>query len=209
MTSPTAASPASPASFQYEPEHLLLALPQAMFVLQADRSLAFVNHQAQHLFDDGRAQRIAGRLMRVGQLDAAKLEELLKLARDGHPARAGLWFAPSVKTGWLHACPLSPIISRSANWPADSLLLTVNLDAPELTQCARIEALCRQCAITRTERQVLMLLADGISAQDAAHQLGLKLSTIRTHIRNLLGKTQASSLMALSRTLGSARPMLA
>jgi DNA-binding NarL/FixJ family response regulator len=64
----------------------------------------------------------------------------------------------------------------------------------------------RDRTLTRTERYVLLLLADGMAAQDVARQLALLVSTIRTHIRNLLGKTRSPSLMQLVRQLGSTTP---
>ena len=103
---------------------------------------------------------------------------------------------------------LAASIARGADWPEGCLLLMVHLDQPGLTQSARIEALCRQCRLTHTERYVLMLLADGQAVEAAARQLGLRISTLRTHVRHLLGKTEAPSLMQLLRWLGSAGPMV-
>ena len=53
---------------------------------------------------------------------------------------------------------------------------------------------------------VLLLLADGEPVEAAARHLGLCVSTVRRHVRSLLGKTQAPSLMQLLRWTGSARP---
>lgn len=183
-------------------EQILLELPQALLVLLPDRQLVFANEKAESLLASGYARDIHRRLISIGQLRAPLIEDLLRLAQYGHGARAGLWF-PKLQTGWLNASRVPPGITSSTDWPPDSLLLLIHLDEPKLTQPARIDALCQQCGLTRTERYVLLLLADGMAAQDIARQLVLQISTVRTHIRNLLSKTHSPSLMQLVRQVGS------
>ena len=188
-------------------EHVLTGLPYPLIVLQSDRQLIYANPSAENLFADAMARRMSNRLMDLGQLDANKLEQLLRLTAGGSPALAGLWFAPGLQTGRVSLSLLSPYIARAADWPAGCLLLMmVHLDEPALTQGARIDAVCRQCRLTHTERYVLMLLADGLAVNAAARQLGLQISTLRSHIRHLLDKTEAASLVQLLRWLGSAAP---
>ncbi len=184
---------------------VLSALPQPLLVLMADRRVLFSNGGAQHLLGEGRALVRAGHLMSLGQLGAVQLVELLARAAAGSSSRTGLWFSPGLETAWLHAAPLAPGLAQACDWPAEAVLLVLHLDQPALTQVARIDALSRQCRLSQTERQVLMLLADGESADAAARHLGVALSTVRSHVRNLLGKTQAPSLMQLLRWTGSAR----
>jgi DNA-binding CsgD family transcriptional regulator len=186
-------------------EQVLAGLPHPLMVLRADRRLVFGNPGAERLFADGLASQSSQHLMSLGQLNASRLEGLLRLAGGDTPARAGLWFSPGLRTGWMS---VSSAGATQGEWPDGALLLMVHLDQPDLAQGARIDALCQQCRLTPTERYVLMLLADGLSVEAAAQQLGLKLSTLRTHVRNLLGKTQAPSLMQLLRWLGSAAPLL-
>lgn len=188
-------------------EQVLTGLPHPLIVLQPDRRLVFVNPSAEQLFAAGQACRSAARLMSVGQLQAKQLEALLRQASGGASAQAGLWFATAPKVGWVSSSLLAPGAAAAAEWPAQSLLLSVQIEQPELTQDARIEVLCRQCGLTRTERYVLLLLADGLAVEAAAMQLGLRVSTLRTHVRNMLGKTRAPSLMQLLRWLGSGAPL--
>lgn len=199
---PHAMRPDSPQAAQ-----VLSALPQPLLVLLADRRLLFANASAQHLLTEGLGQVRAGHLMALGQLDGPHLVELLSLAAAGSSSRTGLWFAPSVATGWLHAAPLAPAIAQASDWPLDSVLLALHMDQPALTQAARIDALSRQCRLSQAERQVLLLLADGDPVTVAAHHLGLCVSTVRSHVRNLLGKTQAPSLMQLLRWTGSSQAL--
>jgi DNA-binding CsgD family transcriptional regulator len=186
------------------PRQVLSALPQPLMVVLADRRLLFANAQAEHLLAEGLGQSRADHLMSLGQLDAQHLSELLVRAAAGSSSRTGLWFTPSLATGWLHAAPLAPAIAQASGWPPSSVLLAVHLDQPALTQAARIDALTRQCRLSQAERHVLLLLADGEPVEATSRHLGLCVSTVRSHVRNLLGKTQAPTLMQLLRWTGSA-----
>jgi DNA-binding CsgD family transcriptional regulator len=208
------AAPRYPAIGSFNPDTALSApcqvmgaLPQPLLVLMPDRRLLFLNASAEHLLAEGLGQKRSNHLMALGQLDAGRLSELLQRAAAGTSSRIGLWFTPTMATGWLHAAPLAAAIAEASDWPVGpegGVLLAVHLDQPALTQAARIDALTRQCRLSQAERHVLMLLADGEAVEGAARVLGLCVSTVRTHVRNLLGKTQAPTLMQLVRWTGSA-----
>ncbi len=189
------------------PRQVLGALPQPLLVVLPDRRVLFANASASHLLNDGLWQARADHLMGLGQLVASRLEDLLAMAAAGTSSRTGLWFTPELTTGWLHAAPLSADIARASGWPDNSVLLAIHLDQPALTQAARIAAITRQCRLSQAERHVLLLLADGEPVDATSRHLGLCVSTVRSHVRNLLGKTQASSLMQLLRWTGSAQAL--
>lgn len=186
---------------------VLAALPQPMLVTRPDRRLLFRNRSAEGLLRDRRVEVSAEHLMQIGQLDAARLESPLRLAQAGSTSYVGLWFTPQISTGWLHTMPLPEDLAASASWPAEAVLLVIHLDQPALTQAARIDALARHSRLSATERHVLMLLGDGMTVEAAAGQLGVCMSTLRSHVRNLLGKTQASTLMQLLRWVGSGQAL--
>lgn len=186
---------------------VLAALPQPMLVVRPDRRVLFRNRSADGLLRDRRADVSADHLMQIGQLDAIRLESPLRLAQAGSASHIGLWFSPQISTGWLHCMPLPEDLAASAGWPEDAVLLVIHLDQPALTQAARIDALARHSRLSATERHVLMLLGDGMTVEIAATHLGLCLSTLRSHVRNLLGKTQASTLMQLLRWVGSGQAL--
>lgn len=197
-----------PASGAPTPHRQVLgALPQPLLVLQPDRRLLFANASAEQLLAQGLGLHRHGQLEALGQLDTRRLAELLAQASAGSPSRTGVWFTPSLDTGWLHAAPLAADIARACGWPAGSVLLALHLDQPALSQAARIEALTRQCRLSDAERQVLLLLADGEPVDATSRHLGLCVSTVRSHVRNLLGKTQAPSLMQLLRWTGSGQAL--
>ncbi|MGM9483254.1 response regulator transcription factor [Roseateles sp. NT4] len=186
------------------PREVLGALPQPLLVLQPNCRLVFSNASAEPLLTSGVK---SGRLAGLGQLNAAQLSELLARACAGSSSRTGLWFTPSLATGWLHAASLAPAIADASGWPEDSVLVTVHLDQPALTQAARIDVLTLKCRLSRAERQVLLLLADGEPVESVARHLSLRVCTVRSHVRNLLGKTRAPSLMQMLRWTGSAQAL--
>ncbi len=188
-------------------EQVLSALPNPLLVLLRDRRLLFANTSAERMIAEHLGQARADHLMSLGQLGAAQLGDVLSQAAQGTSSRHGLWFTPSLDTGWLHAAPLAPAIALACDWPQHSVLLAVHLDQPALTQAARIDALTRQCRLSQAERHVLLLLADGEPVEATSRHLGLCVSTVRSHVRSLLGKTQAPNLMQLLRWTGSAQAL--
>lgn len=180
-------------------------LPQAIMLVHEDRSVLSANPMARRLMDDGSIRLGEGRLHALGQLDLLPLTRLLAQAASGSALDCAIWFERCLSTGLLH---LSRSRQRGADpslpLPSSPVLLVVQMDQPALTQSARIDAIAQKCRLSPTERHVLMLLADGMTVETAARHLSLQLSTVRTHVRNLLGKTQAPSLMQLLRWTGSA-----
>jgi len=201
-------TPHSGHAFQHsQPMEVLDALPQSLLVVLPDRRVLFANPSAERLLSEGIWQICSDHLTGIGQLDAQRLAEPLALAAAGSSLRTGLWFKPHMSTGWLQTSPLAASIARASGWPPNALLLVIHLDQPALTQAARIDAITRQCRLSPAERHVLLLLADGEPVEAASRHLGLCVSTVRSHVRSLLGKTQAPSLMQLLRCVGSGRAL--
>jgi RNA polymerase sigma factor (sigma-70 family) len=55
------------------------------------------------------------------------------------------------------------------------------------------EAGCKLEALTQRERQVLELVAEGLSNRQIAERFSLSVNTVRTHLRNVLGKLRVSN----------------
>ena len=47
--------------------------------------------------------------------------------------------------------------------------------------------------LTARETEVLRLLAEGLSNQAIAEELGIRLATVRNHVQSVIGKLQAHS----------------
>jgi len=185
-------------------QHPLLHLPQPMLLLGSGRQLLLSNPAAEQL----PLCCSAGRLMRLGSLNAAALETLLRLALAGSPSQTALWLAPQPQTACLSVLRLAAPLRRSWAMPEDCLLLCLQLDQPALTQQARLQLLGEQARLSPAEQALLLLLADGLAPESAAQHLGVCLSTVRSHVRHLLAKTRSRSLLELLRWLGSAATQL-
>jgi DNA-binding CsgD family transcriptional regulator len=216
ITSPKAGVPASngpphptpPAIDRRRTGHpwpLLELLPQPLLLISPQRRLLAGNSHAYRLISDGRIRLQDGHLTALAQLALLQLSQLMAQAVEAGGSNMGVWFERDMTTGWLHVAPTTPLAAMLAGTVyREAILLTVHLDRPALTQTARIDALAMCCKLSATERYVLMLLSDGLVVDAVARQLGLRVSTVRSHVRNLLGKTQAPSLMQLLRWTGSA-----
>lgn len=184
---------------------LVELLPQPVLLIDQQRRLLASNSQARKLLQDGRMQVHSHHLTALAQMGSLQLSQLLGQALEIGGANMGIWFERDMTTGWLHITPTTPLATLAAGSVyREAVLLTVHLDQPALTQSARIDALARCCKLSPTERYVLMLLSDGQVVEAAARQLGVRISTVRSHVRSLLSKTQSPSLMQLLRWTGSA-----
>jgi DNA-binding CsgD family transcriptional regulator len=201
-------NPAAPALDRRRTAHawpLLELLPQPLLLICPQRRLLAGNSHARRLISDGRIQLRDGQLTVLAQLASLQLCQLVAQATQAGGSNIGIWFERDMTTGWLHVTTTTPLAAMLAGTVyREALLLTLHLDQPALTQAARIDALAMCFRLSATERYVLMLLSDGLVVEAVARQLGLQVSTVRSHVRNLLGKTQAPSLMQLLRWTGSA-----
>jgi DNA-binding CsgD family transcriptional regulator len=68
---------------------------------------------------------------------------------------------------------------------------------PPLHESAMFAAFAQNQRLTRTEQQVLALLCRCLSTPEIAVELGVAVSTVRSHVRNLCAKTQTSGVREL------------
>jgi DNA-binding CsgD family transcriptional regulator len=186
---------------------MLELLPQALLVVQGDRTVLMCNRRAHGMSARHDIRLVESRLAGVGQLGELQVHQALQNACTTGSCDSSLWFQGDLATGWMRITALPAGTVHNPGGAEETLLVVVQLDQPALTQAARIDALARHSRLSAAERHVLMLLGDGMTVEIAATHLGLCLSTLRSHVRNLLGKTQASSLMQLLRWVGSGRPL--
>lgn len=61
----------------------------------------------------------------------------------------------------------------------------------------KLDKLCEKYSITKREREVVQLLVNGYSYNDISEALNISLSTVKTHIRNIYGKTEVNNKIEL------------
>ena len=95
----------------------------------------------------------------------------------------------------LHAggSPMSPIIARQllVRWQAGSASAPPR--APPVRPAGPVPAPAPADALSRRETEVLDLIARGFTYPEIALQLGLSVTTVQTHVRNIYGKLDVHS----------------
>lgn len=173
------------------------ALAAALLVLRADGTLLHANAAARALLQDGRSWRLDAeqRLHPAGAeadasfgaaLDAVRIAPAPLRVPLAHPAGARLSRLPGPETG---AC---------------TLLLSL---PPAPGRANDLPSYASAHALSPTETRVLQRLALGEGSAQAAAALGLRATTVRTHVLALRRKTRHDSLAALVQTLGRLPPV--
>jgi DNA-binding CsgD family transcriptional regulator len=80
-------------------------------------------------------------------------------------------------------------------------MVLATLFSPDQVRALDPHALGDIFGLTPTQARVAVLLADGLTAAEVAQQLGCALATVRTHIRQVLGKLGSRRLADAVRLL--------
>ena len=180
---------------------ILDAIDYGAGVLLPDGTLAFANAALQaRLASDGVLRVDAARRLRAsGAGDDQRLAEarlaacsrgLRRLVSlDGHQAALALIGVADAAPGAEQPCLL--LAQRAA--PCERLSLAM---------------FARQHALTHAETRVLQGLSEGHSPEDLGLQLGVRITTVRTHIVNLRAKTGTGSLRDLMRCMATLPPIV-
>lgn len=94
--------------------------------------------------------------------------------------------------------PATPIARR---WPNAQVMATLHEDDTERVRASKLEALAAANLLSRAELLTLDLLSKGETPIEIALQLGVRISTIRTHIRHLFEKTGTNRMVELLQRL--------
>lgn len=135
-------------------------------------------------------------LLRNGQLDAADprqtrtLQQALAKAGGGRRSMVGLL----ASAGWPLNIAVVPLrAGPQARTTSVGLFLSRGSVCDPLMLCF----FARAHGLTNCEEQVLAILCQGYSAPEAAQQLHVAVSTVRSHVRSLCAKTHTNSVRAL------------
>ncbi|UUX97172.1 helix-turn-helix transcriptional regulator [Aquabacterium sp. J223] len=166
------------------------AHPVPTFVLAADGEVLFANAAARELMRRTNWLTVAaGRLRRVFQLNAHALSAAFTSCAANGTARIGLWAldGQAIATGELLMTHSTDDRLRTL-WPALSHVVSVAVDQPAQAE-DRLLAVAQAYGLSKAEQAVLRLLRDGHPPDQVAIRLGVKVSTVRTHISQLLAKS--------------------
>jgi len=174
------------ATVEAQPAELLAEqCPFGMLVLDIDQHVHLANAPARLLIADAEiAGMIGGRMVLTHSDDAIRFQVALRavLAHDDGASRQSI--AITGKDG----APLLVSISRLSDNAGDAqacVIITRPTAAPE----PDIHPLAEHFNLTPVEARVVCQLARGLSVQDAAHSLQLKVQTVRTYLKQIFQKT--------------------
>ena len=178
------------------------ALSLGVVVVAADSTMVFANAAAEALTREDEGLRLGGRrdgLSAEQPLEAQALRGLVHAVTHGG---AGGMLRVTRRTQPPLAVLVAPLPARlhpaTALAPALALvLITEPADSPVLAE----RALQQLFALTMAEAGVALALVAGRSAEEIAGERGVSLPTVRTQIRQILAKTEASHLRDLGRLL--------
>lgn len=134
------------------------------------------------------SQGVAAILRKSGQIDPADAEIAIRLD-DG-------------RTALLHLLPLADSATRSALEHQAVMAIFITMSGAGDT--APLEAISAIYNLTPAESQVASLLSEGLSRVEIAQRTGVAISTVKTHLSQLLLKTgcrRQGELIALLATL--------
>ena len=181
-------------------EEAIDTMPGPSFVLRRDGGIEHANPAAEALIGPQGLIGVRGRrIVKAAQLDADSIEALCREAAAGQAIEVGLWFSEGepVRTALMHLTRLPSDGAFGQRWPFAEVLMGIQRDDPERARAGRVQAITARCALTRCEAEVFALLARGVALDEIAATQGVRISTVRTHVRHLLEKTHTRRMIDL------------
>lgn len=160
----------------------LIVNPQR-WILQANTSARRELHKSVVLTNN------CGRLTACVDAEQELLDTALQKAAHGQRSLIDLKYAAAV-----FSVAVVPLNRHSAG-PCENVALFFS--RPDLDESAVFSAFARSQRLTRTEQQVLTHLCRCLSTPEIARQMGVAVSTVRSHVRSLCAKTQTSGVREL------------
>jgi DNA-binding CsgD family transcriptional regulator len=172
--------------------HLLQSFPYPMWLLAADRGVQFANTAALSLERHEKPlRRQQGRLRLADAADdralTVRLHELLQGVDAAPGAGRPLPLAAGAlgEPAWLHLALLDPAQVMGHAFGLERCVL-VTLFSPEQVGPLDPFALARMFELTPAEARVAALLGEGLEPAAIAARLNVRLTTVRTHVRQVL-----------------------
>ena len=97
----------------------------------------------------------------------------------------------------IRAIPLNYYAEESKRRPAVAVFIRDPVSASHTSR----ETVRKLFRLTRTETELAMLMADGLTLDEAAEELGIMKNTVRAHLRGIFAKTGATRQATLMKTL--------
>lgn len=162
----------------------------ASLVASLDGRVLHANQAARHELAHGRVVALQQGVLQACCPDSdTDLHLALNRAREGRRSLLHLdaTEGPAVPVAVL---PLKPYFGEMVR-------VAIVFARPAVCDPMLLGFFARRHGLTRAEQQVLGILSEGLSAPQAAKQLEVAVSTVRSHIRSLCSKTRSSGVRQL------------
>lgn len=180
---------------------LIDALDYGVVLLDGEGRVLACNRAWTQLVGQGRWWRVdaSGHLIGREAEDQVRLQHALSLARKG---RRWAWQLGATGQG-----PAVSVRGLGADdeRPHGVCLLTTARRGP--CEPLTLELYARLCGLTLAEQRVMARLTHGLEPSEIAAELGVAISTVRTHVAAVLGKCDVSSIGELSRRVARLPPV--
>ena len=194
-------------------EQTVDALSAGVFLTERSGCIVYMNRAAQHQLNTGNALQLVDR-----RLVATRSESNLALARalaartctEAAAGPAGTVLALPDGDGPGYLASVLPLDggARAELMARYRASAGVFVQAPQAASPSLGEAFARLYGLTPAELKVLLTLSPGLTAKEAARELGLREPTVKTHLQRIYVKTGMSRQSELVRLLLAHRPPL-
>ena len=185
---------------------LLDRLPWAIFAVSEDAGVRYANKQGEEILRRGDALKLV--FGRLSSNDDAVTASIRSIVRQAYTAKAAEYLnairsveriRTSVGDYLITIAPLQAAATPAI--PAIAREVIVIVSDPVLSARREVEALRGAFGLTVTEARVARLLATGMRPEQVAAELGIRVQTVKTHLRAIFEKTGTSRQSELVRTI--------
>jgi DNA-binding CsgD family transcriptional regulator len=192
-------------------QHVTSQIANSVLVVSRSMQILEANPAAEHMLEDGVLIRsLRGRLVVNNPAAAARIEQDVKLSAVMEDQLEGASF--SIPLGDSFNPSIARVIPL-ARRDRDRRLVNAAAAAIFITQAGQdadlaSEAFSALYGLTSAETRIARLTAGGHGRAAIAAMLGIKESTVKSHLESIFSKTGASGQMALSILMRSLSPAL-
>ncbi len=187
---------------------MLDEIDYGMLLVSAEAQVLYVNHAARHEMDEEHPLQLLGHALRAHRpQDVAPLYDALAAAQRG--LRRLLTLGEGEHRVSVSVVPLPRADGEPASGAAGGGQTTL-LVLGKRQMCAQlsVQGFARSMTLTPTETRVLELLCNGVRPTEIATRQGVAVSTVRTQIGSIRGKTGAGSIRELVRQVALLPPLV-
>lgn len=169
-------------------------LPTGVILLNSHREAVVTNQSAERLIAQRDGFRVdAGGPCAANARENARLQEILADVLDsppGHELENTGFLAVSRPSGKrAYALMLTPLMAVPAGGQTGDAVAAIFISDPESGLTSATEVLETIYSLTHSEAELVRLLSQGLSLEEAARERGVAINTARSHLKHVFSKT--------------------